>query len=140
MTKYIFSYAQLWDVNASQLVRRMRTHTSRVSSLAWNHRTNLLTSGAQSGHIHNYDVRMAQFHTNTLKAHTLDVCGIKWSPNGRFLASGGNDNMVNVWDTHVRNPWSAPAHTLKEHTAAVKVRGCKIVFCPSLLTLGILVL
>jgi len=126
---------QLWDVNASQAIRRMRSHTSRVSSLAWDHRTNLLTSGAQSGHIHNYDVRIAQFHTNTLKAHTLDVCGIKWSPSGRFLASGGNDNLVNVWDTRVRNPWSAPAHVFKEHTAAVKA----LAWCPwqpSLLATG----
>ena len=64
---------------------------------------------------------MAQFHTHSLtKAHSLDVCGLKWSPNGQFLASGGNDNLVNVWDMYRRDPWAAPAHTFRDHTAAVK--------------------
>lgn len=99
----------------------MRTHDSRVSSLAWDPCSSLLSSGSQSGVIHNYDARMAQFHRNTLKAHTLDVCGLRWAPNGRFLASGGNDNVVNIWDTYSQDPWQAPAHTFKEHTAAVKV-------------------
>jgi WD40 repeat protein len=31
----------------------------------------------------------------------LQVCGLKWSPNGRQLASGGNDNMLCVWDETV---------------------------------------
>ena len=29
--------------------------------------------------------------------------------------------MVCIWDTHSRDPWTAPAHILREHTAAVKV-------------------
>ena len=26
------------------------------------------------------------------------VCGLRWSPWGTQLASGGNDNLLNVWD------------------------------------------
>ena len=99
----------------------MSTHSSRVSSLAWEGRGNLLTSGSQAGHIHNYDTRAAHFHTQSLQSHTLDVCGLKWSPNGRFLASGGNDNVVNVWDTFSQDSWSSPTHSFRKHTAAVKV-------------------
>ena len=71
--------------------------------------------------MHNYDPRMAQFHVGTLKAHKLDVCGLKWSTNGRFLASGGNDNVINIWDTYDRDPWTTPSHSFDLHTAAVKV-------------------
>ena len=118
----VFFSTQLWDVNANKLVRRMHTHDSRVSSLAWNPRTSLLSSASQSGTIHNYDVRLAQFHIGSLKSKSLDVCGLSWSPNGRFLAGGGDSNMVCIWDTLSRDPWTSPAHTLTEHTAAVKVR------------------
>lgn len=32
------------------------------------------------------------------KGHTNAVYAVKWSPNGRYLASGGNDGSVQVWD------------------------------------------
>ena len=32
-----------------------------------------------------------------LTGHDQEVCGLKWSPNGQQLASGGNDNLLNVW-------------------------------------------
>lgn len=100
----------------------MRSHDSRVSSLSWRPKSSLLSSGSQDGHVHNYDPRMGQFLVHTLNAHKLDVCGLKWSNNGRFLASGGNDNTVNVWDTYTQDPWTAPHLSFKAHIAAVKVR------------------
>ena len=44
------------------------------------------------------------------------MCGLKWSPDNRQLASGGNDNQLCIWDL------SNPVPTLKftEHSAAVK--------------------
>ena len=114
-------YTQLWDVSNAKLVRRMKTHESRVDSLAWSPKTSLLSSGDQQGFIHHYDPRMAQFHIASVRAHQMDVCGLQWSPNGRFLASGGNDNVVKIWDTYSKDTWNSPAHTIKHHTAAVKV-------------------
>ena len=112
---------QLWDVSNTKLVRRMKTHESRVDSLAWSPKTSLLSSGDQQGFIHHYNPRMAQFHVASVRAHQMDVCGLQWSPNGRFLASGGNDNVVKIWDTYSKDTWNSPAHTIKHHTAAVKV-------------------
>jgi len=33
-----------------------------------------------------------------LLGHTGEVCGLKWRNDGEFLASGGNVNVVNIWD------------------------------------------
>jgi len=44
------------------------------------------------------------------------VCGLRWSPDDRELASGGNDNQLFVW--HQQNP--QPVLRFTEHQAAVK--------------------
>lgn len=49
-------------------------------------------------------------------AHRSEVCGLKWSPDNRQLASGGNDNQLCIWSLNR----SSPTMKFSEHTAAVK--------------------
>lgn len=114
---------QIWDVEAMKLMRTMRSHQSRVGSLAWN--SHILSSASRDGEIHNHDVRLPRHHVATLAGHTQEVCGLKWSPNGLQLASGANDNTVCIWDMQSASRW-APRHTLREHSAAVKA----LAWCP----------
>ena len=60
-----------------------------------------------------------------LTGHDQEVCGLKWSPNGQQLASGGNDNLLNVW-AQGSATGQAPSHSLSAHTAAVKA----LAWCP----------
>ena len=71
---------------------------------------------------------MAQHHIGTLRAHTLEVCGLKWSPDGTELASGGNDNVCNVWDASFGTGQhaQAPRFSFAQHNAAVKA----LAWCP----------
>lgn len=105
---------QLWDVGQQKLIRTMGNHEGRVTSLSWN--SHILTSGSRSGQIFHHDVRVAEHHVATLTGHTQEVCGLKWSPDGRLLASGGNDNQVNIWE----NMNTTPLHTLTQHQGAVR--------------------
>jgi cell division cycle protein 20 (cofactor of APC complex) len=114
------SEIQLWDVERSKVVRRLRGHPSRVGSLAWN--KYLLSSGDRDGKIFHHDVRQAQAHIATLENHSQEICGLKWSVDGQQLASGGNDNLVNIWSLGE----STPKFTFSEHTAAVKA----LAWCP----------
>eukprot|EP00116_Pleurobrachia_bachei_P010709 sb/3470971/ len=47
---------------------------------------------------------------------TKGVCGLAYSKDGKYLASGSNDNRVMVWADRE----TQPVHTLIEHSAAVK--------------------
>jgi WD40 repeat protein len=52
-----------------------------------------------SGDILIYDVRQKDCIIK-FQSHRQEICGLKWCPNGRYLASGSNDNTVCVWDFH----------------------------------------
>ncbi|XP_010473977.1 PREDICTED: cell division cycle 20.2, cofactor of APC complex-like [Camelina sativa] len=125
------SQVQLWDCADCRRVRTLECgHESRVGSLAWN--DHILTTGGADGKIINNDVRVSSHVVNTYRGHTLEVCGLKWSGSGQNLASGGNDNAVNIWD---RSSSSQRLHRLVEHTSAVKA----LEWCPfqtSLLATG----
>eukprot|EP00474_Spongospora_subterranea_P009976 CRZ10434.1 hypothetical protein [Spongospora subterranea] len=106
---------QLWDVQNKKKVRVMKGHQGRVCSLAWN--KHILSSGSRDSNIFNHDVRVSEHHISTFSGHSLEVCGLAWSPDGTQLASGGNDNLCNIWEI---NQASQPRHVFTDHTAAVK--------------------
>lgn len=67
-----------------------------------------------------HDVRKPEHCVGVGQYHQLEVCGVKWSPDGRVLATGGNDNIVCVWNP-VMSGLDRPVQVLTEHQAAVKV-------------------
>lgn len=156
---------EVWDVETRQIVHSYRQHTDRTVSLAWEPLGgSLLASGSRDSTIVLRDVRQrdasslyAPFTTTVssvhdsavsiLQGHETEVCGLKWSPNGTMLASGGNDNQLLLWDRRSLvtgngggsissassnsngrpiSPYAAAAHSpqplfyLNKHTAAVK--------------------
>ncbi|XP_064604437.1 cell division cycle protein 20 homolog isoform X2 [Liolophura sinensis] len=111
---------QLWDVGQQKRIRNMTSHAARVGALSWN--SYILSSGSRSGFIHHHDVRVPDHHVATLGSHTQEVCGLKWSPDGKYLASGGNDNILNIWSSRDRAPLTdvRPLYSFSRHQAAVK--------------------
>ncbi|MFT7818987.1 cell division cycle protein 20 homolog [Arapaima gigas] len=118
---------QLWDVEHQKRLRCMASHTSRVGALSWN--SHILSSGSRSGHIHHHDVRVADHHIFTLTGHSQEVCGLKWSPDGKYLASGGNDNLVYVWPGVQEGSNQSAIHCFNTHQGAVKISS--LVFAPN---------
>lgn len=64
--------------------------------------------------------RIKEHVQGRLTTHTQEVCGLMWSPSGTQLASGGNDNLLAIWQAGAMQP----LHQLTEHRAAVKVTRC----------------
>ena len=111
---------QLWDVEAGKQVRSMDGHSSRVGALAWNN--HILTSGSRDTSIINHDVRVQNHIVGKMKTHEQEVCGLAWSPDSQYLASGANDNRLCIWDlaSSASSMNCRPKHVLTEHQAAVK--------------------
>lgn len=110
----------------------MRGHLARVGALAWN--AYIVSSGGRDGKIIHHDVRESNHCVRTLTGHTQEVCGLKWSTDSKYLASGGNDNLVNIWPSITGSNANAsatgnaydPLHTFNEHQAAVRA----LAWCP----------
>lgn len=128
-------------------VRILEGHLARVGSLSWT--WNMLSSGSRDASIVNHDgivlllllqssvqktkgtnaiiyaVRSFRHVSSKLKAHTGEVCGLKWSCGGDLLASGGNDNLVHVWESSKMGS-SKYLHRFTDHRAAVRA----LAWCP----------
>lgn len=103
----------IWDVNEQKEIRRMNGHEIRVGSMAWSRR--LLSTGSRDKSILQRDLRSSKSFVQRLSEHRQEICGLKWSKDDQYLASGGNDNRVFVWNIngHAINNFS-------DHKAAVK--------------------
>lgn len=112
---------QIWDVAEGQKIRSMFGHDTRVGVMGWN--KHLLSTGARSGLVFNHDVRIAEHKVAELVSHTSEVCGLEWRADGAQLATGGNDNLVSIWDAR---SLAVPKFTKTNHKAAVKA----LAWCP----------
>lgn len=128
---------QIWDVQENKLVRDMADHCNRVGTMAWS--STLLATGSRDRNIYLQDGRVRGTSSSSggqstvvgssnpgdpciiheLTSHKQEVCGLKWSPDERMLASGGNDNKLYVWAANHAEP-SNPLCKFTDHSAAVK--------------------
>ncbi|KAM7206792.1 WD repeat-containing protein slp1 [Rhypophila sp. PSN 637] len=112
---------QIWDVAEGVKIRSMFGHDTRVGVMGWS--KHLLSTGARSGLVFNHDVRIAEHKVAELVSHTSEVCGLEWRSDGAQLATGGNDNLVSIWDAR---SLSVPKFTKTNHKSAVKA----LAWCP----------
>ncbi|KAK9835660.1 hypothetical protein WJX74_005241 [Apatococcus lobatus] len=105
---------QLWDIAKNKKVRTMLGHSARVGTMAWS--SHLLSSGSRDSSILQRDPRAPEDFQHKLSGHRSEVCGLKWSPDDREIASGGNDNQLFIWNQHS----DSPILRFGDHAAAVK--------------------
>ena len=114
---------ELWDVESRQKLRSMSGHQAQIAVLSWH--GHILSSACGDGSIWHHDVRVARHKVMELLGHSGEVCGLKWRADGELLASGGNDNVVNIWDGRVgdvtEGSRGVARWTKRNHSAAVKV-------------------
>ncbi|WUR04962.1 WD40 repeat domain-containing protein [Vairimorpha necatrix] len=105
-----------YDIEMNKVVMCRKNHDSRVCAQSWN--DNLLCTGDKSGKIIVSDVRTNEY--DVLLGHKQEVCGLEWSSDKKYIASGSNDNDIRIWhNNHIYK-------TLKDHKSAVKA----LAWCP----------
>jgi len=120
----------IYDIDEARLLRKMLGRACRISTLSWS--GTILSAGGHDGSIWNHDVQAARHKASEMLGHRAEVCGLAWKPDATdplmasaqgLLASGANDNIVNVWDARNTNE---PRMSKNNHRAAVKA----IAWCP----------
>lgn len=95
----------------------------KFSLFFWSKR--YVTEKKESVLVHWLAVRVRNSLVSCLKAHRSQVCGLKWSKTGTLLASGGNDNVVYIWEASRMNS-AQFVHRFTNHVASVKA----LAWCP----------
>lgn len=108
----------VWDRAANRELARTRTHSSRVGSIAWHPHATVLSTASRDRSVVHCDLR-CKMNAPVSKSlgHKQEVCGVRWSPDGQHLSSGGNDNKVFIWS---KSKIDHPCLKFNEHKAAVK--------------------
>lgn len=109
-------FTKVFDLEREKEVATLGVHDNRVCCLSFQSES-LLTSGSRDTLIVSHDLRAPPaVPALVFRRHLQEVCSLKWDCFSTYLASGGNENAVYVWDLRR----DLPIKSLVEHRAAVR--------------------
>lgn len=106
---------KIFDAEKEIELSTLNSHTGRVCCISFNEE-NILSSGSRDTTIVTHDLRTSGKPAFVFKKHLQEVCSLRWDSFGTNLASGGNENIVYIWDAR-RN---VPVKSFTEHKAAIR--------------------
>lgn len=107
-------YARIWDIPGGTELRPVGDHSGRVNAVSFNARGNLLLTASADGTVQVWDWR-SQNEILTIEISENDIYHACFSPDGRFIAAGGQVGLVGLWETNS----GQPVRYFKGHTRAI---------------------
>ena len=99
---------RMWDLRALgdersvrtfNSIRRFQGNNESIRDLKWSPSDGVeFASGTDNGSVQRWDFRKEAAPIMKLNAHEKSCHSIDWHPSGNFLASGGADKVVKVWN------------------------------------------
>ncbi|KAG0263461.1 WD repeat-containing protein 24 [Mortierella polycephala] len=93
------STVRLWDLRFRDRPGLVMETKDIVREVQFNPvSTNDIVAGYESGNIQRWDLRNLSMSEKKFMGHMGFVTSLDYHPNGRFLASGGRDRTIKIWD------------------------------------------
>jgi len=89
-----------------------------MGGMHWN--GNVLAVGRADGNVSLFDIRK-RVEVTKIAVHKRRVHGVKWSTDGRHLATGDESGVVHVWDHRARVISTVDKNIRMKHKGLVKV-------------------
>lgn len=112
--------AHVWDVMLARETLQYTSHSNWIRALSRSSDGRYIVSGGDLVNGNEYEhgniLHIWEMSTGQCvlryEGHSTDVYAIQWSPNGKYIASAGKDNMVQVWEATT----GRPVYRDKKHT------------------------
>lgn len=100
----------IFDVESQEDLFTIEPHDDRIGTLDW--KGNMIATGSKDSRIAVFDIRQQlKSKFEYFKAHSDEVCKIKFNPDGTLLLSGGNDSRFNILSMKSKHSLMSEKHS-----------------------------
>ncbi len=103
---YLDRLIQIWDVGTGQHVFSIEIGMSYIHEVSFTPDGSQLVVIGNPSSVYVYDIQANEL-AGKFEGHTDSLSCIDFSPDGKFLATGGWDNTVRIWDWETRKQINA---------------------------------
>ncbi|MGA1598753.1 MAG: WD40 repeat domain-containing protein [bacterium] len=106
---------RVWDYNRGLESGVLRGHLTPISGLHLNPTATHLISGAEDGTLIYWDLEAKKLIKQATQAHRGAILAFAFHPDGKMLATGGEDQLIKLWQL----PDLRPIKLLEGHLGAI---------------------